>query len=496
MKINLKQMKKIHIISAVALLTCFSSCTDYLDETPDNRIEANTLKKTSELLVAAYPQGDYIFTDWMTDDSEYIESNQQLTKLTDIFLWKELDELDESNTPTNYWNNAYEAISQANAALEALDKIKSDDIDFRNAIKGEALLCRAYAHFMLASLFSNNYDEVTSKSDLGIPYVSESENVLLKQYKRNTLFETYTLIEKDLIDGLKLLSNEYYAGSKKYHFTTTAAKAFACRFYMYKGNYTESIKYADMLLGVNTVNSVYLKDLNALSNASGSTAKRNFFVKNSDPSNILIVEKLISVGLRTNYGYRTSTQVWRSLYWDANIWDGTDLRDNGYGKYAIETAKFKEEFYKESLTATTGYPFFVQPVFRGEELVFNRIESNIELNNFTAALTDLNVIGNSRYTGAKSLTISDIQTYYTTQNEAGNDIIPNEKTALMNLLLSEKRKEFLQEGMRWLDIKRHHIAIDHVTSDGDIITLEKDDLRKILQIPQNATSRGIAKNPR
>ena len=489
-------MKKIHIITAVALLMFFSGCTDYLDETPDNRIEANTLDKVSELLVAAYPQGDYVFTDWMTDDSEYIVSNQQLTELTDVFLWKDLDELEDTNTPTNYWNSAYEAISQANAALEALDKIESDDIAYRNAIKGEALLCRAYAHFMLTCLFSNNYDEATAKSDLGIPYVSESENVLIKQYKRNTLFEDYVLIEKDLTDGFKLLSNEYYSGSKKYHFTTTAAKAFACRFYMYKGDYAESIKYADQILGVNTVNPVYLKDLNVLSNASGSIAQRNFFVNNSDASNILIVEKLIGVGLRTNYGYRTSTQVWRKLYWNANIWDGTDLRDNGYGKYAIETAKFKEEFYKESLTATTGRPFFVQAVFRGEELVFNRIESNIELNNFTAALTDLNVIGSSRYTGAKTLTLENIQTEYTTKDEAGNDLIPDEKTALMSLLLSEKRKEFLQEGMRWLDVKRHHIAIDHVTSDGDIITLEKDDLRKVLQIPQNASSRGIAKNPR
>ena len=489
-------MKKINIISAVVLLMFFSSCTDYLDETPDNRIEANTLEKASEILVAAYPQGDYFFTDWMTDDSEYIESNQQLTELTDVFLWKDLDELEDTNTPSYYWNNAYEAISQANATLEALDKIKSDDIAFRNAIKGEALLCRSYAHFMLANLFSNNYDEATSKTDLGIPYVLESEKVLIKEYKRETLFETYRLIEKDLIYGLKLLSNEYYSGSKKYHFTTTAAKAFACRFYMYKGDYTESVKYADMVLGVNSVNTVYLKDLNELSNASGSTAKRNFFVKNTDASNILIIEKLVGVGLRTNYGYRTSTSVWRNLYWNANIWDGTDLRDNGYGKYAVETAKFKEEFYKESLTATTGQPFFVQPVIRGEELVFNRIECHIELNNFTAALADLNTLGNSRYTGAKTLTIDDIQTYYTTKDEEGNDVLPDEKSALISLLLSEKRKEFLQEGMRWFDIKRHHIAIEHVTSDGDIIKLEKDDLRKVLQIPRNATSRGIAKNPR
>lgn len=493
-------MKKIHIIYAVVLLLSFG-CTDYLEETPDNRIEANTLEKVSELLVAAYPRADYFFTDWGTDDSEYIETNRQVVRMTDAFMWKDLDEYDDYNTPTYYWNEAYTAISQANAALEALEKIKSDNVDFKNAIKGEALVCRAYAHFMLSALFSPNYNEATAEADLGIPYVTETEKVLIKDYKRNTLKEVYELVEKDLTDGMALLSDDYYSGSKKYHFTKNAANAFACRFYMYKGDYPQSIIYANTILGENTVNTTFIKDLVEYGNQSGGTAKRSFYVNNTDPSNLLIIEKQVGVGLRHNYGYRTGIQYWRNMFYADNVWGDDDLRlSMGYygdgARNVIGAAKYDEEFYKESLTATTGFPFFVQPVLRGVELLFNRIECNLELNNTGAALTDLNVIGNMRYENASDVTIAQVQEFYKTTNVEGNDVLLGEKEALLKLLLDEKQREFLQEGMRWFDIKRYNLEVKHTTFDGQELVLEENDLRKVFQIPESATSRGIRKNPR
>ena len=493
-------MKKTHIIYAVVLLFSFG-CTDYLEETPDNRIEANTLDKISELLVAAYPRADYFFTDWGTDDSQYIETNSQVARMTDAFFWKDLDEYDDYNTPANYWNAAYTAIAQANSALEALDQIESDNIDFKNAIRGEALLCRAYAHFMLSTLFANNYSEATSGTDLGIPYVTETEKVLLKEYKRNTLKEVYTLVEKDLTDGLALLSDDYYSGSKKYHFTKNAAYAFACRFYMYKGEFAQSITYSNKILGENTVNTTFIKNLVEYGNQSGSVARRSFYVNNTDPSNLLIVEKQVGIGLRHSYGYRTSVRHWNGLFGES-AFAGDDLRNEYMAYYGdgsrntIGAAKFDEEFYKESLTATTGYPFFVQPVLRGIELLFNRIECNLELNNITAALTDLNIVGQFRYDGVAALTIADVQAYYQTVDEEGNDVIPAEKEALLALLLDQKRKEYIQEGMRWFDIKRHNLEVTHTTFDGQELILEKNDLRKVFQIPLTASSRGISKNPR
>jgi len=57
--------KKINLlfISFISLL----SCEDYLSESPDNRLELNTIEKVANLGARAYAQGSYIFTDELTD---------------------------------------------------------------------------------------------------------------------------------------------------------------------------------------------------------------------------------------------------------------------------------------------------------------------------------------------------------------------------------------------------------------------------------------------
>ena len=43
--------------------------------------------------------------------------------------------------------------------------------------RGEALVCRAYCHFMLANIFCNAYDTHASQS-LGVPYMEEVETTV------------------------------------------------------------------------------------------------------------------------------------------------------------------------------------------------------------------------------------------------------------------------------------------------------------------------------
>jgi hypothetical protein len=69
--------------------------------------------------------------------------------------------------------------------------------------------------------------------------------------------------------------------------------------------------------------------------------------------------------------------------------------------------------------------------------------------------------------------------------------------AMLGFIIDERRKEFIHEGLRWFDIKRYSIPVDHMVGTGNFITLESDDLRKVLQIPQNAIDvGGLEANPR
>ncbi|MCT4647309.1 MAG: RagB/SusD family nutrient uptake outer membrane protein [Carboxylicivirga sp.] len=487
----------------ILLLPSIWGCETYLDESPDNRIEVNTLEKASRLLVNAYPSVDLLFTDWFTDDAEFIETNLQQPLMTAAYGWEDLEEFDTYNSPSNYWYAAYSAIAHANSALEALEQIQTDDTDYKNAVKGEALLCRAYAHFMLSALFCNNYDEASAASDMGIPYVTESEKVLIKDYKRGTLKQTYELIEKDLKDGMALVSDDYYSGSKKYHFTKRAASAFACRFYLYKKEYDASIKYATDVLGEGISNLNLVKNLKDYAEQPGLPAQQRFFVSNADESNIMIIEKTVALGLRHYYGYRTGVQTWYSLY-NYSPWPGPDLRlamsyPGDGARNTIKAGKFGEEFFKESITATSGIPFYVQPVFRGEELFANRAECNLRLGNYQEAVDDLVVFGVMRhdFPANVKVTVKAVIDYYSIRDPMGTILSsPSAEEAVTRLLLSEKRKEFIHEGMRWFDIKRFGLEVIHRTYSGDELVLAKDDKRKVLQIPADASARGLTKNPR
>jgi hypothetical protein len=63
-------------------------------------------------------------------------------------------------------------------------------------------------------------------------------------------------------------------------------------------------------------------------------------------------------------------------------------------------------------------------------------------------------------------------------------------------LLDFKRAEFVQEGMRWFDLLRYNIPVTHTTTDGQVLTLEADDKRRVFQIPESAKLSGVELNPR
>ena len=63
--------------------------------------------------------------------------------------------------------------------------------------------------------------------------MTKVETTVQPQYGRGTLQETYEKIEKDLLDGMALISDDSYS-VPKYHFTRKAAYAFAARFLLYE----------------------------------------------------------------------------------------------------------------------------------------------------------------------------------------------------------------------------------------------------------------------
>src|SRR5688500_11320007 len=87
---NDKQMrKKITILFALSMVLNVA-CEDFLSETPDNRASLDTPEKVAELLVTAYPEGNYIpFCEAMSDNVEDNFGGRQDVTNADPYFWRD-----------------------------------------------------------------------------------------------------------------------------------------------------------------------------------------------------------------------------------------------------------------------------------------------------------------------------------------------------------------------------------------------------------------------
>ncbi|PIQ19951.1 MAG: RagB/SusD family nutrient uptake outer membrane protein [Cytophagales bacterium CG18_big_fil_WC_8_21_14_2_50_42_9] len=486
-----------YIFLLLSTLTA-SSCKDYLEQAPDQRASLDSVEDVAELLVTAYPQANYItFTEAMSDNADdkgaAAGGGDPINR--DPWYFEDVRGREE-DTPDFYWNACYKAIAAANQALAVINTATNPEE--YSGQKGEALVARAYAHFMLVSLFSKMYDPATAVSDPGIPYVTEPENVVIKQYERKTVAYVYEQIEKDLTEGLPLLNGSQY-NVPKYHFTTAAAHAFASRFYLFKKEYDKVVAHANavfvggnILPNLRPINDPAYRAMEYLNREANYTEATN-------PANILLAETRSIWGRSfASYRYGFTFDILNETIWSANV-AGGQWGQQLYGQnLSLRMPKFREHFVRESQNANFGDPYNIIPLFTAEEVLFNRAEANAWLGNTAATLKDLNDYASTRMIVSDSNPVYDPETLYITTAKIRSFYrTTSVQQGLLATILDFKRVEFLFEGLRWFDLMRYNIPIVHTTADNaTTITLGPDDPRRVFQIPQEATLSGIALNPR
>ncbi|MEO9803111.1 MAG: RagB/SusD family nutrient uptake outer membrane protein [Reichenbachiella sp.] len=479
---------------SLVLMLAFTSCDSFLEEVPDDRVSLDDLDKAAQLLTNAYSDASFAFTDWMTDDFTYTVGTTLRPSHQQMYTWGDpTSDPTEQDTPGFFWYQTYTAISHANEVLQILDDLEIDDSEKarRDAIKSEALLTRAYGHFMLVNLFSEEFNFVNRGSGLGVPYIETPETEFLVEYERPTVKKVYDEIEDDMRLGLDLLDDTYFTNSGKYHFNRNAALAFAARFYLYKADFIRSLEYSDQLLGSNP--EAFVRDLTSTEFKAAESSITGFPQLYASPdlsSNLMLMRK-ISLVQRTDFAYGIDRNDYGSLFATHPFDEATDERENPAfvkGQNALFPVRYESLFERNSINSNVGTPYHIAPVFRGEEVLLNRAEANLYGNNLDEALADLQVLTDRRYSGADvTLSLAGLRTFF------GRDSDPDfsNQDILLNYLLLERRKEFLGQGMRWFDIKRYSISFDHLGPSGSVIgTLQSDDKRKVLQIPTSAIEVG------
>ncbi|UEG48505.1 RagB/SusD family nutrient uptake outer membrane protein [Ferruginibacter lapsinanis] len=502
-------MKKLIIISGVfAVLVTSAGCKKFLDKEPDNRAKLNSPEKVSQLLASAYPQNNYYpmaevssdnVGDCITDENGVPSWS---TLLNNLYFYEDNKGVDEDG-PESYWFGCYKAIAAANLALETIAKVP--DPQNYQAQKGEALVARAYAHFMLVNFFAKFYNESTADTDPGIPYVTEPENVSIKKYDRKTVKYVYDMIQKDLFAGIPLIVNEAYA-KPKYHFTKTAANAFAARYYLYKQEYDSVIKYATASIAENS----FAANLRPWNNTTvgvgyttldlnGNNSLSVVYTQPDQKANLLLVETNSWWWRLSSFGrFSLTTDIASSLTSNVPVSGGPwSFSTGSYVQGHPVLSKVEEYFVETSIGSGIGNGWEMVPLFSTEEVLFNLAEAYTYKGETAKAISLLNTYLSTRidgYVAGYNIDEASIKGYY-----GVTDI----QEGLIYTILDYKQSEFLQEGMRWFDIIRYGIEVTHEELDatGQHVvrtkTLTADDPHKVFQIPVTAQIQaGLAPNPR
>jgi len=508
-------MKKYSIYIAMFAMAAFTACDSYLDVVPDNRTVINSPEAVKELLVSAYPDCHfYHICETMSDnvgERPVSGSNSRAILNEEMYLWKDGTQTAQDN-PTYAWSEYYAAIAAANHALEAIDAMGNTKT--LNPHKGEALLCRAYNHFLLVNLFAEHYSPTTAAATLGVPYNTSPEKVAVQHYKRNSVKEVYEALEKDIAQGLPLIEDKHYT-VPKYHFNRAAANAFAARFYLYTANWDKVVQCASVALGDNIKSKIRNLKGPRFNGAASADYQINY-MRFDEPAVLMLVGAMSWWGRDSRsstlrYGM-TITQ--NKLYTDINVTDFTATYykrwlSSSVGSYYMY--KFNEYFEYSYPGATTGKGYNMGAAFTIEEALLNRAEAYVMKNEFTSALADINLLLSERIKTGNvandftpfNIDLAKIKAFYDNKPDAypdlepfyKNDINPDQMS-ILKCIADLRRKEFMQEGMRWFDIKRFHIPVTHTFLNAPSITLTKDDPRRALQIPMEAQAYGLEPNPR
>lgn len=532
-------MKKInifHIAALMLVLGVMSGC-NFLDKNPDMRASIDTKDKVRLLLVSAYTSAnagpicefssDNIIDNNSPDEYGHCNTLLPLDKMYDeIFAWQPAVSSDSQDSPKYIWDGCYSAIAACNQALKAIEELEAKGINM-NAEKGEALMSRAYHHFLLATVFCQTWkDETLSKQDSGIHYMTEPETTVKPVYYRGTVYDTYKAIEKDIEEGVKLVSDEYYA-VPRYHFNVKAAHAFAARFYLYTRQWDKVLEHANYVLTTSDEATLgMLFDARyAKVECTDIQTEMNAWIDANSPANLLIytTNSVASYSAFPDYGRYQFNRSARS-HTTSGAGPCWGSRFPGYSVWSVDSqygSLLAYFFYLFEYTdKVNGYGLVhgVTRAFTTNETLLCRAEAKAHLNDLSGSVNDLRMWAQSYNVqsamdtmpdGSVNLSLAKIKTFY--NKEKSDDvwvpqlhnqdicptwIISKEQEPVIDCVLHFRRLESIHTGLRWHDIKRYGIEIEHRQGTDPVRKLVWNDDRRAIQLPKEVISAGMSANPR
>ena len=246
----MKNYKNI-LLCACSALIMFSSCSDFLDKLPENKVNEENVDYTN--LSNMYQPVSGVYAKLRSRGSHWIVWGATIVRDDDVSTGRIDDQADLVAIDKNYTYNAgfwgcneawmvyYDIIKVANAALESLDMFKENitkdsDMKLYNEYTGEVKFIRAYCYYRLTQLFGP------------VTILRDNKQV---DMTRSTIAAVYRYMLEDLdfaINNLqRIRPNEYTdrIGAA----SAFTAEMLAAKVYMELGQYDKVESLTDDIIG-------------------------------------------------------------------------------------------------------------------------------------------------------------------------------------------------------------------------------------------------------
>ncbi|MBE8721362.1 RagB/SusD family nutrient uptake outer membrane protein [Sphingobacterium pedocola] len=403
-------MKKFLIYTAAVLLA--TSCSDFLDVKPDQKMAIPKTLEHADLLLNDYSSmnASYPTLGEISADDYFLRTNnwQSISVMDErqAYHWQ-----DEDIVLPVQWQNAYRTVYRSNQVLEVLRGLEANgDPAKYSSIWGGAHFYRAFAFHQVARVFSPAYSRQIADEKLGIP-LRLSPDLDIRSV-RSSVEETYQQVVADYkiaIAHLPLTETLLGRPSK------VSAYGGLARTYLDMADYEQAYRYADSCLGLYNE----LMDFNDLNVGNAMPIAR--FNKEV----IFSASTVVAGPMGQTFG-RIDTNLYDSYHQN-------DLRklaffqhnNNDRGTYAFK-GTYSGAHAGIFVGLTTG------------ELYLIRAEAAVRTSRLDQALSDINHLLKHRWN----------------EDVPYPDITEQQPDRLLEIILTERRKELVFRGQRWADLKR------------------------------------------
>ncbi len=473
--------KTLYILLGCMLLF---SCEDFLNREPVEQVSINqqfsTVDGLLEALNGAYREYEalyseeefFVYADAVAGNIKFSPNRQGIADVPNSFQQVySFEEQAISGTFNTLYGDFYGLINALNLILENIDEVSGLDEQLRQQVIAETLAMRACVHFELTKLFAQTYSFTPDAQHLGIVYNTQTLTAGEDFPARETLADTYNLIEADFLEALnRFTENQALEGPETSFFNTLNIRALLSRFYLYKGDWENCINQANQVINstieltpgdqlvsqwanFEPISETLFEFTPPLTGEGGivSSSVSDFF------DIVFLNEELV------DFGRYTASNDLVSLY------DENDIRNLG-GLLASQDIPTITPIGEEQVTYNFTRKFPANDgavMIRLSEVYLNRAEAYAKSGQTDLALNDLQLIRERANPSAEPLNLSG--------------------EALIEEILLERRRELAFEGHLLYDLARNGQSI--IRNDGcniSICQLDFPNDRFILPIPQSS----------